>query len=239
MYILKNYLIKDVIFPPRCPICETIVPKLGTVCNICKGKLPYIKEPRCKRCSKPIGNEETENCYDCMRKVFHYTSGRAVWIYNKSMSQSIGRFKYQNKQEYATFYGEEISRLYGKWMKDKKIEALIPVPIHKRKKNLRGYNQAELIANVISDNMEIPVFRKGLERFKETKPQKDLTLSERMRNMEAAFTSDKSQVMGFKRVALVDDIYTTGSTIEACTKELLKLGVDEVYFLCVCIGASV
>ena len=232
-------MIKDIIFPPRCPICEAIVPKLGMACDACKDNLPYIKEPRCKRCSKPIGNEETENCYDCMRKEFHYTSGKAVWIYNKSMSQSIGRFKYQNKQEYAVFYGEEISRLYGRWIKDNRIEALIPVPIHKRKKSLRGYNQAELIANVISDNLEIPLLRTGLERFKETKPQKDLTLSERMRNMEAAFASGRSQVGGFRRVALIDDIYTTGSTMEACAKELLKLGVDEVYFLCVCIGTNV
>lgn len=198
-----------------------------------------MKEPRCKRCSKPIDNEETELCFDCMHKTFHYTSGKAVWNYSKSMAQSIARFKYKNKQEYATFYGTEIARLYGKWIEENKIEALIPVPIHIHKKNLRGYNQAELIANAVSDKLDIPVVAKELIRIKETKPQKDLTLSERIRNMEMAFSCNKSKLYGFKRVALVDDIYTTGSTIEACTKVLLNLGIEEVYFLCVCIGVNI
>lgn len=182
---------------------------------------------------------ETEYCYDCMKKDVHYKCGKAVWIYNHAMAQSIGRFKYQDKQEYAFFYGNEMARIYGTWIVKHQIEAFIPVPIHQHKRNHRGYNQAELIARVLSDNLGIPIFSKSLIRNKETRPQKDLTHSERMKNVGKAFACDVSELYGLEKVALVDDIYTTGSTIESCAKVLLNVGIKEVYFLCVSIGVSV
>lgn len=190
------------------------------------------------RCSKSIETKEMELCFDCRHKTSHYISGRAVWSYNHSMAQSIARFKYKNKQEYAAFYGKEIARLYGKWIKDMGIQALIPVPIHKSKLRIRGYNQAELIAKEISINMGNLAVSKGLTRIKETIPQKDLVSWERLKNMESAFDGNKVLLNGLKKVALVDDIYTTGSTVEACTKVLLRFGIEEVYFLCVCIGVN-
>lgn len=232
-------MIKDMIFPPRCPFCEDIVAKLGMACRECREKLPYIKEPSCKRCGKPIWDEETEYCEYCRGRSFYYQCGKSVWTYNHLMAESIARFKYHSKQEYAVFYGREIAAVYGDWVREKCIEALIPVPIHRRRKLLRGYNQADLVAQTIAEELELPLLSKALTRVRETKAQKELTQAERRRNMEAAFACDPREPVHYKRVVLIDDIYTTGSTIEACSRELLKNGIEEVYFLCVCTGASI
>ncbi|MEG2774622.1 MAG: ComF family protein [Acetivibrio sp.] len=234
----QNYLIRDIIFPPRCPFCEKIVAKTGRSCEACKEKLPYLYEPRCRKCSKPIFQAESEYCYDCEHKIFSYHSGKAVWKYEKEVAASISRFKFHDKQEYASFYAHEMVRLYGDWIRMNSIEAFLPVPIHKAKKRKRGYNQALLLAKSMGEEMNIPVLTDGITRVKNTKPQKELNDRERKKNLKAAFLENEEVLNGFRKVALIDDIYTTGATIEACTKVLLNTQITEVYFLCVSIGTS-
>lgn len=189
------------------------------------------------RCSKPVLSDEGEYCLDCTNKRFRYISGRAVWSYDKMVAQSLARFKFKDKQEYSYFYASEMIRLYGNWIKKQEIEALVPVPIHIAKRRMRGYNQAELLAGLIGENLNLPVLSKALIRTRNTRPQKQLTNRERKVNLEQAFSGDYLHTEGVKKVVLIDDIYTTGSTIEACTKVLSELDIKEVYFLCVSIGA--
>lgn len=232
-------MVRDILFPPRCPFCERIVKNLGGICETCKTKLPYIKEPRCKKCSKPIENGEEEYCFDCKNRDFSYTGGRAVWKYEKEVKLSISRFKFKDKQEYAKAYGDEIIRLYGDWMIGKGIEAFIPVPLNEKKKRMRGYNQAELIAKVVGSELNIPVVSGVLIRTIETRPQKELNDKDRISNLSGAFAAKGEFLRGIKRIALFDDIYTTGSTIEACAKVLKRIYIEEVYFICVSIGVGI
>ena len=231
-------MIRDILFPPRCPICEKIVSKLGIACEECKRVLPYVKTPRCKKCGKSISNVEKEYCADCAKRSYSYKEGKAVWDYDKKMAASIARFKYKSKAEYAAFYAEEMAHQYGEWLIREGIEALLPVPIHKAKRNIRGYNQAELIAVQLGEKTGLPVIPSGLLRIKDTKPQKELTPGERARNLKQAFRANEASLFGIKKIALLDDIYTTGSTIDACAKVLVASGVEEVYFLSVCIGSN-
>lgn len=231
-------MIRDILFPPRCPICEEIVPKTGMTCGKCKNVLPYVPEPRCKKCSKQITDAESEYCVDCSRASHIFDSGKAVWNYDRKMAASIAKFKYHDKKEYGYFYAAEIVRLYGDWLKKMQIEALIPIPIHKQKQCLRGYNQAETIAVLLGKYLELPVLSSALVRVKNTRPQKELTSLERARNLEGAFGSGDNLPKGIKKVALIDDIYTTGSTMDACAKVLRDMNIEEIYFVCVCIGSN-
>lgn len=230
----------DMIYPRRCPICgDIVVPKDKKACPKCVKELLTIKEPRCKRCSKPIENEEKEYCYDCETKHFTYKEGYALWLYDKRMRKSIADFKFHNRKEYADFYVEEYLRNYSDVLRKIGADALLPIPIHKSKLRTRGYNQAEILAKKIGKELDILVVCDLLIRDKKTLPQKGLNDKERLKNLLHAFSVDKEKMKGYtkvKKVILVDDIYTTGSTIEACTKVLLQNGIWEVYFMSLCIG---
>lgn len=226
----------DWIYPLRCPICGHITEdKINYICRHCKDKIHLIEEPRCMKCSKPIMNEETEYCYDCEKSDFHFRKGKAVWVYDQYMKQSIGAFKYHGRKEYAKFYGKVMAEQYGNWVRGLNADALIPIPLHKQKKKVRGFNQAELVANEMSRLLGIPVITDVLFRERYTKPQKQLNNIERYRNLTKAFAV-KNNNFHLKSVILIDDIYTTGSTIEACANVLMEHGVKEVYFLSICIG---
>ena len=230
----KEYLL-DMIYPKKCPFCEKVFSDTEEICFKCKSKLMYITGARCMKCSKPVLNEETEYCYDCKAKNHHYVSGKALWIYDDKMKQSIARFKYRGSLEYASIYGKELARWHGIWIK-KCADVLVPVPLHIKKERARGYNQAEILANAVGKLLNIPVEAKLLKRIKDTKPQKELNDKERLRNLSEAFQINNERMGKFQRVMLVDDIYTTGSTIEACANILYKAGIGEVYFLSICTG---
>lgn len=239
MFIKLINVIVDIIFPKRCPVCGDIVaPKSGYICNECHNKLQVVKEPRCKKCSKPIESEEAELCYDCSTKHFEYTNGYAMWIYDGIMKKSISDFKYKGRREYAAYYSDELIRYYGRTIKEINPDALIPIPLFREKQVQRGFNQAEVLAKAIGKRLDIPVIN-ILIRDKKTLPQKELNDKERFNNLLKAFKLSEKNHWDFnqiKRVILVDDIYTTGSTIEACSRVLKQAGAQEVYFLSLCIG---
>lgn len=235
--------LREIIYPRRCPVCtDIIVPKGEKICKDCINKLVYISEPFCKKCGKPIQSEEKEYCFDCTHKSLHFKYGRALFLYDNIMKDSIAGFKFQGKKEYADFYAEEIVKVLGDYIRYISPEVLVPVPIHRRKKRVRGFNQAELLAKKIGNGLNISVTPNLLIRNKNTIPQKELNDKERLRNLEKAFEINENDlsvitsVSQLGKVMLIDDIYTTGSTIEACTKLLLSYGFKEVYFICLCIG---
>lgn len=231
----------DIIYPRRCPICSEIVVNKGELaCISCAKKPVLIKEPRCKKCSKPIDNEEALLCYDCQQNSFAYYEGYALWSYDVVMKKSIYNFKYGGRREYKDFYINSMIEHLGDKIKEVNPDVLIPVPLYKAKKRKRGFNQAELLAIGIGDRLQIPVLKNGLIRNKNTLPQKQLSNIERIKNLEKAFSICHKELKSYGKpilkVMLVDDIYTTGSTVEACTRILKAEGINQVSFICLCIG---
>ncbi len=228
-------------YPRRCPVCGKIItPRGNLICLECENQLIKIQEPRCKKCSKPIESNEIEYCYDCKKKTFHYKRGFSLWLYNGIMKKSISEFKFQGRREYSDFYVSELVKQFGEEIKTFNFDILVPVPLHKQKKRERGFNQAELLALGIGRELDISVLPNLLIREKKTLPQKSLNDRERLKNLEKAFQFSHEEASKYRnkihKVLLVDDIYTTGSTIEACTNILLQNGVKEVYFISICIG---
>ncbi len=232
---------KDILFPRRCPVCDGVLPVVAAwetsrlVCPECSAKLERVCEPACKKCGKPITDERRELCGDCERKKHEFEQGKSVFVYSGLLKNSLYRFKYGNRREYADFYGEEALRLYGKWILNRKIQVIIPIPLHRMRQRTRGYNQAELFARVLGAELDIPVRTDLMLREKNTVPQKELNEAERKNNLKNAFKITEN-IVHLTYILLVDDIYTTGSTIDAAALALKKAGGTHIYFICVSSG---
>lgn len=216
-------------------MCDDIVPMgEGLICRRCVPKLQYIREPRCRRCGRQLSDEAGLYCGDCAKNRHVFDYGYALYDYN-SMRKSIYRFKYGKRCEYAGFYAQDICEKLGDEIRRMDAGALIPVPVHKSRLRSRGYNQARLLAAELSRLTGIPMDDKIVRRVKKTIPQKELNVHERQNNLKKAFNIS-ADVVKLNKTILVDDIYTTGSTLDAVALELKKCGVGAVYFITLCIG---
>lgn len=224
----------DLLYPPTCPFCDRQIMHTG-VCLACKEQLPFIKGYRCMRCSKPVASQEIEYCMDCAKQKHKYNKGISLLLYDDCVKQSIANYKYHNRRDFAKSYSALMIQEMGEIWKEWNCDIVMPVPVHRKKKRKRGFNQAELIAKAIAEYLKIPCETKLLVRCKNTLPQKEFTPEERRKNLEKAFKIMEN-VVEYKKVLLIDDIYTTGSTIDACAVALRKSGVQEVYFSTISIG---
>ena len=233
---MTGYLL-DWIFPKRCVFCDGLLARRERhLCSKCRSRMPApIREPRCQRCGKPLSSNEQEYCYDCVEYEQKYDRGIGIFTYQDPLKQALMRFKFKGRKEYGDFMGR-LMCLYGEeFIKQIQPQIILPVPVHRKKLCARGYNQAEVLARVISRGFSIPIRTDLVLRRKFTKAHKELNRKERKKNLEQAFWA-KHEVGAYKKVLLVDDIYTTGSTINAIAGKLKQEGVKEVYFLCLCIG---
>lgn len=227
--------IVDLLFPRRCPVCDGIVPMgEGKVCSGCRRKIRYISEPRCLKCGRQLADDAMIFCTACEQTPHIFDRGIALYDY-QSMKKSIYRFKYKKRCEYAAFYAEEIYRHLKTDILNMEADAIIPIPLHKSRLKSRGYNQAELLAAHLSKFTGIPMEKKLVKRIRKTVPQKQLDAHGRQNNLKKAFNI-KPNVVKLNKTILIDDIFTTGSTIDAVAKELKCHGVDAVYFITLCIG---
>lgn len=236
---MGNYIkeiILNIFFPRTCPVCGQVLGEKGRkICTGCAQKLVYIKNPRCTKCGKPLHNFREEYCKDCKKHAHYFNQGRAVWVYNKELRESIYRFKYDNKREYADFYIEEMVGKYGEWIKGLGVQAIVPVPLHRKKQKARGFNQAEVLACGLGKALNIPIETNLVCRQKNTIAQKELNSKERQKNLKNAFKIVQNDVQ-LRKILLVDDIYTTGSTMDAMAAVLKDSGVREVYAICLGTG---
>ena len=228
-------LLIELLFPRRCPICDKPVDKIGRyVCKKCEASLQYVEPPYCMKCGKGLESETKEYCMDCQNTEHFFQSGRALYEY-EPIKESIYRFKYEGRKEYAEFYGKELAKRFGGQLKEWKIDALVPVPMHIDKVKKRGYNQAFLIAKVLGEELNIPVRDEIVKRMRATLPQKQLNGKERQNNLKNAFKMGKNDVK-LNTVVVVDDIYTTGATMDAVTECLKSAGVKKVYCISLTVG---
>lgn len=223
----------DMIFPRKCIICQDVIPlgyKDKYICRNCENNIPYIRGKTCSKCGKPIPDKNDEKyCIECIGKHRAFEKCYAVFSYD-DIKESIKRFKFYNVEnlgiglsnlmfEYAksNFYDEFLS-----------FDYLIPIPIHETRRKERGFNQTEVLVSELSKLSSVPCSNNILLRHKMTKPQNNLTPQERKDNIKGAFfVNDKERIQD-KKILIVDDIFTTGSTAEEASKELYKNGAGLV-----------
>jgi ComF family protein len=203
----------------------------------CQKKLYPVSEPACFHCGRPLREQEREYCDDCARKRSSIVQGKSLFSYRGAVKLSMYRFKYSNRREYAAFFAEEADRRLAGWICDTGASVIIPVPMYPRKERHRGYNQAKLFARELAWRVGLEYEPSLVRRVRDTDPQKELSVSERENNLKKAFQVAEN-VVKYKCVLLVDDIYTTGCTAETIAGELQRAGVEKIYVLSVCIATG-
>ena len=234
---MKRFLEKmsDIFYPRRCPVCQKILKdQKRMICPQCETMLHPIGHPRCFKCGKPV--EKGEFCRDCQKRKHMFEQGRGIFVYDSSMRRSVTRYKYYGCREYGDFYAKAMYRYAKMELREWKSDLIVPVPVHRSKERMRGFNQAAYLAERISRYTGIPADMGLVQKNIKTKSQKKLNALQRRKNLEKAFcvTGD---VRG-KDILVIDDVYTTGSTIDAMASCLKKKGAENVYFLTVCIGRT-
>lgn len=227
----------DLLFPRRCPVCDGIVREPGEkICLSCLKKLKLLTPPWCLCCGKKL-SEEAEYCPECGEAEQPFVRGRMLYEY-QSAAPAIYRFKYGGRREYADFFGEQVSLYLGDFIKSASPQALVPIPLHKKRERKRGYNQADLLAQSIGRRMGVPVLRRTLVRTKNTAPLKRLNPQERQNNLKKAFKIARNDVE-LKTIIIIDDIYTTGSTIKEAARVLKQAGAEKIYFITLAGGSGI
>lgn len=206
--------------------------------------LSHLVYPKlCEGCNKPLLEEEDVLCLNCNiyklpRTAYHHIAdnetfmrftGRGsvkkatsfAYFTNEGLLQHLlHRLKYEGKQDIGKFLGRQLANDLKQISWHEGIEAIIPIPLHPYKEAKRGFNQAEIIASSMSDIWSIPILTDVLYRKKHTESQTQKSREERMLNMEGAFELKNKELVSGKHVLLVDDVLTTGATLEACMMTL-------------------
>lgn len=175
-----------------------------------------------------------EYCADCTARKRSFDRGRSVFLYDTHMKQSLLRYKGYGDREYGKYFAEEICRYVGWEIRRWSPDVIVPVPLSRHKYKMRGFNQAEDLAVKVGRQLGIPTACHLVTKVRETKAQKTLDAAQRRRNLKDAFQVS-GPVTGLT-VLLIDDVYTTGSTVEALADCLRENGAAEVFFVTLCTG---
>ncbi len=229
----------DLLYPRRCPVCDRAAPFGTLICPACALVPVRMNGPLCHCCGGRLREPEALFCPVCAGRRHAYRRGAAVFDY-RSISGPLLRFKYGNRPEYADYFSEELAAALDRALrKDFRVPAdmLVPVPLHRERLLARGYNQAELLARGTERRLGIPCRGDVLIRTENTAPLKTMSAPERRSCLKSAFHSCSDDVKS-KTIILIDDIYTTGSTMDACAEALYRGGAGSVYFMALAIGAQ-
>ena len=219
--ILKSVI--DFLLPQNCLACNTETAQ-GFICHDCLDLIPYINPPICQVCGRPIARGK--KCHFC-KKDRYFDHGRAWTRFLPPVDKIIHFFKYRRMTKLASLVGTGMASVIKADFYLKDAQLIVPVPLFWWKKLRRGYNQAQILADVISQECGIET-KNVLRRTKNTKSQTKLSEAARRENVSNAFSLRENSVKD-KIILLVDDVLTTGATINECARVLKEAGAKAVY----------
>lgn len=227
--------IADLVFPPRCVTCDTLRERHGPLplCPSCQEKIRYIRSPLCLRCGLPFpaASGEDHLCGDCITTEKPFAVARAVGEYGETLLTAIHRFKYQGRTGIGKVLGGMMADFASGIWDMTVFDRIVPVPLHRRRLRERGFNQAVILAREISKRFGIPLDLTSLRRGAFTPPQVGLGREERSANVRGAFSARHPERITGRRILLVDDVYTTGSTLAECARVLIRAEAESVAVL--------
>ncbi|WP_371218649.1 ComF family protein [Orientia tsutsugamushi] len=230
LIILLNYF-----FPRQCLTCEQLIQSAlpAGLCSTCWNKINFITLPFCQKCGRVLPYDYGDDviCLKCCHTEPNYELARALLIFNEDSKFLIHAFKYYDKPLIAMMLAQ---LLYVRYQYNiLSADYIIPVPIHRFKLLLRGYNQAQVLGKYLSDIAKLPIKSNILIKYKWTKSQTKLTKKERIKNISGSFRINNSEIIKNKKIILLDDVVTTGTTVNLCTKLLKNAGAKSVFVLCI------
>lgn len=229
------------LFPPdgHCLLCRKILLfEDAPLCNLCIDKIHYIEEETCKKCGKEERNPSSGLCDDCTFGEHYFEQGLSLFLYDLIGKKLIQEIKYYGNIKMAHWIGRKISPKLNKMSWINEIDYILPVPLHPNRLKERGFNQAEEIVKGIRSSNKNLQYSPVLIRVKDTPHQTDLNKMQRQENIKDAFQVNDPSLIKNKNLLVIDDVYTTGSTLDACSKTLKEAGAKNVYFTTAASGES-
>lgn len=221
----------DFLFPPLCHICRSFITDAGQIhiCPSCREQLPLVMSPCCTVCGVPFAGAGSNHiCGRCLKDPPCFDAACSQLLYEGAARDLLHRFKYQYKthlrRPLALLALEGLTGIIQRQQPD----MIVPVPLHRSRLRSRGFNQAVLLGSVFSTRLALPMLVDGLVRIRWTEPQIELSADQRRSNVKGAFSCARSADINGKRVLLLDDVMTTGSTVDECAKELKKSGASYI-----------
>lgn len=220
----------NALLPPTCLRCGAAVSVPGTLCGACWEQVSFIAPPMCACCGYPfeLAPAEGQLCAACQARPPAFDRARAVMAYDGGSRDLVLGFKHADRTEGAPAYATWMLRAAADVLPD--AEVAVPVPLHRWRLLRRRYNQAALLANALGRRAGVPVCPDALLRTRNNPSQGAMTTRGRWRNVQGVFAAHprrRAAVAG-RRVLLVDDVMTTGATLEACARVLRRAGATGV-----------
>jgi len=199
-------------------------------CSNCLSEIHWIESPYCSVCGIPFISKEVEShpCGACVTHRKYFTMARALGTYEGSLQEAIHHWKYEGKTNLTPFFAEWLAEGLKRYWEPDSLDLLIPVPLHTQRLRERGFNQALVLVKELSRRTGIPYRKTTLQKKKPTVPQVNLSGAERGKGLRGAFhVIGKEELVG-KSALLVDDVYTTGATVNECSRVLRRGGAKRV-----------
>jgi len=223
----------DYLYPPRCLKCETRVLISGSLCPKCWYDVDFISGAVCDKCGVPFEIDPGEGalCGACLAKQPLYDRARSIMIYNDASRPLVTGFKYGDRTERAPAFGRWLARAGADILAS--ADLIVPVPLHRRRLIARRFNQSGILAQNLGRETLIPVAVDALIRLRATQQQVGLSHAKRRRNVRGAFAVRQGAegLIAGRHIVLVDDVVTSGATVEACVKAMQKAGAGAVSVL--------
>lgn len=223
----------DLLFPPTCLGCGKGLPssRPPLFCPVCQGQITLITPPLCTCCGRPLPDAAGggHTCGRCLAKPPAFRRARALLLYDGPLAEAIHRFKYQGETAGLASFAHfaQTAALPDLSLPD----LILPVPLHPKRLRRRGFNQAQWLAQAFFPEQRGQLRPDLLLRLRHTAPQTGMSGKERRRNLKNGFGVTRAELIRGKSILLVDDVYTTGSTVNECARVLLRAGAATVEVL--------
>ena len=225
------HALTSLFYPATCVVCAANVERSEYLCADCRRRAPRIVPPFCNKCSEPFPGAITQSfsCANCEHRVLHFDCAVAAYRSRGLVRSLLHQFKYSG-QRHLRFpvAGWLRETLHDSRLRDRRFDVIVPVPLHPVRERERGFNQAQLLAELLTVSARAPL-RLILERTRYTTTQTAHDRAERMENLHGAFRLRKNQDVRDLRVLLIDDVLTTGSTLSECARVLKKAGAVSIH----------
>jgi ComF family protein len=219
----------DLLFPPRCQACQEF--DAQPLCERCRRSIRLIQPPFCEGCGRPFDPlaQGAPICSACRQGEFRFDGARSAGLFEGALREAIHALKYHQRTRLAQPLGEMLVSCWTRYATVKENALLVvPVPLHVSRYRERGFNQSELLANVFAQASGFAVNATSLQRVKPTRPQIELQRNERAENVRGAFEVVDASAFRGQTVLLVDDMFTTGATLNECARALRRAGACRV-----------
>ena len=218
----------DFVYPPHCSLCKAPLQEdERVVCEGCWSKIQVISGPHCATCGCPL-DEPAPTCTNCESETLLFDRARILSPFDETIQSLIHLLKYKGKRSIGHRLGAMLGELIASDGDSDGADVIVPVPLHPSRKKERGYNQSALVASAIGDRLGVGTNTDLLVRTRRTATQTKLNAEERVKNVTGAFEVVHPEPVRGKGVLLVDDVLTTGATVNACAQALLEAGAKRV-----------